>query len=105
MLGSARWLGTGLLLMVAGAASDRDYSWVVIAAGLALVTAAVLNSLELELRTRLALSEPSATRYAYGVQPRNAPQLMSQDRPPEPPPPPRHTRSEIITRERRERRW
>lgn len=108
MLGNARLLATGLILMVAGALTDADKSWVVIATGLALVTAAVLHSLELELLSRVATSAPPyRPLYAYGVQPANAPQLVAQSALPEPPPPPRRTRSEVITRERvrRERHW
>ena len=75
MLDNPRLLGTGLLMMVAGAASDMDHAWVVIALGLALVTTAVLQSIELANLTRLACS----------MQQPNAPTLASQSGPPEPP--------------------
>lgn len=91
MLGNPRLLGTGLFLMIAGAASDMDKSWVVVAAGLALVTMAVLQTVELELLSRVATAQPP-----------NAPQLVSQTGPPEP-----FGRRERITHERhvRERHW
>lgn len=58
MLDNPRLLGTGLLMMIAGAASDMDHAWVVIALGLALVTTAVLQSIELANLVRLATAPP-----------------------------------------------